>query len=416
MKIKSLIKNYWASPQVKQVVSLYSVNLVSIPLGIVSSVIMTRNLTPDQYGSYKYVISLCNLLATLVTFGFFQAGSRALLLNEDKEKAKQIYGVEIILTILMSLFMSISLWIISCYEDDVVVKEAIYVTIPFCFVFLITRITDVMLRADNKVSLIVQYKILTPILEIAAIVLLFYVIKQYRVDYVIIASMIGQVACVVFLMVKMNISFKNFKMVFDEIWYYNKTYGFHVYLGALVGVGFAQLTPVFVGLFGVNNSGVGYYSLAATIASPLSMIPVSIATVKYRDFSKYSIIPKKIFLLTIAITLAAYLCMCMVVHPFVMIFYGNSYASVVLLSIVIGIGTVIHGMGDFFNYYFSARGLGKQIKNTAIIVGFGSLVANILFIPFFNEYGAAYTKIFCGCLYFGVMFFYYFKLIKQNKI
>lgn len=414
MRVASLINKYWTSPQVKQVVSLYSVNLVSIPLGIVSSVIMTRNLTPDQYGSYKYVLSLCNLLATLVTFGFFQAGSRALLLNDDKEKARQIYGAEIILTAIMSLFMSLSLFIISFYENDPIVKKAIYIIIPFCFVFLVTRITDVMLRADNKVSLIVQYKILTPILEIVAVVVLFYVIRQYRVDYVILLSMIGQLICVAYLVIKMNISFKSFSDIYKEIWYYNKTYGFHVYLGAIAGIGFAQLTPVFVGIFGVNNSGVGYYSLAATIASPLAMIPVSIATVKYRDFSKYAVVPRKILILTIAITLAAYLCMCFLVYPFVMIFYGESYSSVILLSIVIGIGTVIHGMGDFYNYYFSAKGLGKQIKNTAIIVGFGSLVANLLFIPFFNEYGAAYTKIFCGCLYLGVMLLYYSKSIKHS--
>ncbi len=99
------------------------------------------------------------------------------------------------------------------------------------------------------------------------------------------AFLITQILVFLYIIYKINPSFRNLKTRIKEIISFNKSYGFHVYLGTVCAVGFSQLTGVLISYFSNTNSGVGYYSLAMTIAGPLSFIPNVIATTHYKDFS-----------------------------------------------------------------------------------------------------------------------------------
>ena len=75
-------QKYKSNEKVKQVSGLFSVNIISIPLSVVTSVIITRFLGPSDYGSFKFILNLFSL-ATVIYIWFFQAGNRALVLNND---------------------------------------------------------------------------------------------------------------------------------------------------------------------------------------------------------------------------------------------------------------------------------------------------------------------------------------------
>ena len=119
---------------------------------------------------------------------------------------------------------------------------------------------------------------------------------------------------------KINPSFRNSRARIKEIWFHNKTYGFNVYFGALFNVGFAGLGGLLISYFGIDNSGVGFYALALTITEPLGYIPNIIATTHYKDFSTQIKIPKKLILLTVAVTFSALVLTCILVGPFIKYF------------------------------------------------------------------------------------------------
>lgn len=409
------IKKYSSSTKAKQVFGLYSVNLIALPLTLITSILLARYLGPEKYGNYKFIINVCSLLAVIVNIGLFQSASRALLLNNDEKKGSEIYGATFFLTLFLSLIMSITLVVIALFYDDSETKSGLITILPFAFVFLFIRITEVMLRADNKINLLSQFKIGSPLLYLLTIVLLFFLIKTYSVNYVILGYVISQIACVIYLVSRLKVSFVNLKSHLHELWSLNKSYGFHVYVGSLFSIGISYLNPVLVGLFSSNNTGVGFYSIAIAITAPLAMIPVTVATVFYRDFTNKNSVPKKVLLTTLGLSIAALLLLCVIVKPFVNIFYGNEYDMVVPLTLIASVGTLLYGFGDFYNYFFSANGKGKLIRNTSIIVGSGTLLTNLLLVPNHGAYGAAFAKVAGGLIYFITMLIYYYKMKKQEN-
>ena len=408
------LKKYTNSPKAKQVFGLYSVNLIAMPLTLITSILLARYLGPEKYGNYKFIINICSLLAVVVNVGLFQSASRALLLNNEDKKGSEIYGATLFLTLFLSLIMSIGIGLTAFFCDDAETKSGLIAILPFAFVFLMIRITEVMLRADNKINLLSQFKIGSPLLYLLATLLLFFLLKTDCVNYVIWGYVASQFICIIYLVSRLNILFSNLKVQLQELWSLNKSYGFHVYLGSLFSIGISYLNPVLVGLFSSNNTGVGFYSIAIAITSPLAMIPVTVATVFYRDFTNKDNVPKKVLLTTIGLSIAALSLLCVIVKPFVNIFYGNEYDMVVPLTLIASIGTLFYGFGDFYNYFFSANGKGKLLRNTSIIVGTGTLLTNLLFVPNHGAYGAAFAKVAGGLIYFITMLFFYYKLKRQQ--
>lgn len=407
------IKKYTSSTKAKQVFGLYSVNLIGLPLTLITSILLARYLGPVKYGNYKFIIHICTLFASIVTIGFFQAASRALLLNNDSKKNGEIYGATLFLTLLMSVVMTIGIGITAFFYDDDETKSGLYTILPFAFIFLFIRITEVMLRADNKIKLLSRFKIGSPSLYLLATVLLFFLIKTYNVNHVILGYVVSQIVCVIYLVSQLKVSFGNIKTRLHELWSLNKSYGFHVYLGSLFSMGVSHLNPVLVGLFSSDNTGVGFYSIAIAITAPLAMIPVTVATVFYREFTNKNSVPNKVLFATVGLSFLALLLLILIVKPFVGFFYGNEYDAVVPLTLIASIGTLFHGFGDFYNYFFSANGKGKLLRNTSIIVGTGTLLTNLLLVPNHGAYGAAFAKVAGGLIYFMTMLIYYFKMKKQ---
>ena len=210
---------------------------------------------------------------------------------------------------------------------------------------------------------------------------------------------------------KINPSFNNLKDRIKEIIHYNKEYGFNVYLGSLFAVGFSQLTGVLISYFASDNSGVGFYSLAVTIAGPLAFIPNVIATTHYKDFSTSSKVSKRLLNITLAISLVALLGAVVLVGPFVRIFYGSEFAPVIKLTYIVSFGILLNGLGDFFNRFLGSHGKGKALRNSAFIVGISVMMFNVILIPMFGEYGAALTTFISGLIYFVCMYIYYRRLV-----
>jgi O-antigen/teichoic acid export membrane protein len=196
---------------------------------------------------------------------------------------------------------------------------------------------------------------------------------------------------------------------------YNKTFGLNVYLGSLFAVGFSSLTQVLIGYFGIDNSGVGFYALALALSMPLAFIPNTIATTHYKEFSQAKSVPKKLMLVTIGFSIAALVAIWILVPPFVNIFYGDSFASVIKINFIVSLGVILYGMGDFFNRFLGANGQGKALRNSAFLVGGGLLIASLLLIPKWGEYGAAYAKLIAGGLYFLIIIFHYLKFTNSKK-
>lgn len=412
-------KKHVLGKNTKQFLGLFSVNIIGIPIGLITSIIITNYLGPQLYGDYKFINSIFNFALVFLTFGFFQACNRAIVLCSDSQKIKEYYGAELLLMIVIFIVMSLCLVIYAYYDNNIaekgVFKYLLYV-IPFGWIFLFQRLYEILLPANNNIKQLGMIRLLPRIGHLIAVMLIYYVFKEKNFDrlaVVLFLYLFFQAVVYIYSLFKMGFSFRNAKYRIKEIWSYNKSFGFNVYLGSLFAVGFANLTDILISYFGIDNSGVGFYSLALTFSSPLSFIPNTIATTHYKNFASQKKISTKLLLITIGISFLSMFCLWILIGPFVRFFYGEAFINVISLNYIVSLGVIFYGIADFFNRYLGANGQGKALRNGSFLVGFALLIMNLILIPKFGEYGAAYTKIIAGIVYLSVMLLYYFKYIRN---
>lgn len=103
-----------------------------------------------------------------------------------------------------------------------------------------------------------------------------------------------------------------------------------------------------------------------------------------------------------------------IVPPFVKIFFGNKFESVIYLNLVVSMGIALYGLADYFNRFLGAHGHGKLLRNTSFIVGSLILVFNFILIPRLGANGAVITRLIGGVTYLACMVYYYKKTTNQT--
>lgn len=419
--IKKILQKYNGNVRIKQVTGLLSVNILSIPLSVITSIIITRFLGPTDYGNFKFILNLFSLAVVVFTFGFFQAGNRALVLNSNSRKARELFGAELVITGFLFLLMALFFCGFAFFDNNISEKGlrmVLLLVTPFSWVFLITKYFEVLFQADNKIRLLALSRIFPHLIYFVIILVLYFFFLNYsgnRLMLILASYYTGNIIVALYIIFRINPSLKNFQDRVKEIFHFNRTYGLNVYIGSLFAVGFSQLTGVLISYFAADNSGVGYYSLAVTIASPLAFIPNVIATTHYKDFSTSKKVARKLLLITLALSCTALLMTILLVGPFIKIFYGSEFSPVIKLTYIVSFGIIMNGLADFFNRFLGSHGKGKALRNSAFLVGFSVLILNISLIPLFGETGAAWTTFLSGFTYFICMYIYYRKLESELK-
>lgn len=415
--IRSLFKNI----KLKQALGLFSVSTVGIPLGILTSIILANYLGPEKFGDYQFIHNFYGLTVILLTLGFYQSGNRAIVLSDDKEVTREFFGAELIITFFIFLVLATAVLIYTLVDNNVQDKQLdtiILITIPFSWVFLSSRYFETLFNADNRIRLLAIYRLCPKVVFLAVMLLIFFASNfssQEKLLVTTLSYLLVDAVVSFWVFRKLKPSFNNFQKRLKQIWYYNKTFGFNVYLGALFAVGFSQLTGVLISYYGIDNSGVGFYSLAISISVPLSFIPNILATIYYKDFSKEKKINKKLLVITVLLSGILLISLWFVVPPFVSLFYGAKFQSVASLNLIVSTGVLAHGLGDFFNRFLGAHGQGSALRNSAFLVGIVTMALNLVLIPRYGTEGAAYTRLVSGIVYLLIILTYYVRYITKLK-
>lgn len=419
MRITNLIKKTWQSKHVKQIISLLSVNLLGIPLGIITNIIVTRYLGAQLFGDYKYICSILNFAALVASLGFFQAGNRAIVLSKNKEETQRYYGALIAILAILSIVMSSSLVLFSKLDHNITNKglsDFFIRIIPLGSITLWGLLYETVLPANNQIGLLTKIRFYPKVINIIIVCLLYIGTQHLKWNKLLIILLLyngSQLILFLYVIFKINPLFKACKGKIREIIDYNRTFGFDVYVGSLCAIGFGYLTEILISYFGVNNIDVGFYSLAIALTQPLSFVPSTIATTHYQSFASLREIPRKLIMATISLSVCSVIALWLLVPPFIKLCYGNEFAPVIGINFFVCIAAFLHGLADFYNRFIQANGYGARLRNASFIVGIATLLGSISLIPKYGAYGAAYAKIIAGATYLFVIQIYYKRTVKE---
>lgn len=401
--------------QKKQVLILYGSTLFGLFLGVISSVINTRALEPSLYGDVRYVQNIIQFVSSLLLVGFFTSGSRLLALSPSEDYSRQIRGAMCAILAITMCILSLVMFVL--FGFSFINNDGILTWLYLSSVFvggnvLLLNYINTTAQGDNHIIRISAARLLP---TLAYIILATVVYHFYHATPLLMLSLYNGLAVLVYLCIIYSTrpSFSNLKESFRLLNEENKKYGFDVYLGSIANVSTSYISGITLGQFCVDNTNVGFYTLALTLSTPLALLPSIIGTTYFKRFATQDKIERKVLMISFAITIASLLAFICFVGIIVDILYNEEYRSVSLYASLLAFGTSLQGLGDMFNRFLGAHGKGKYLRNGAFTCGAVIIIGSVVLVYFFQIYGAIATKILGSMTYLAMMVFYYIRFLSR---
>ncbi len=402
--------------QKRQVIILYIATLGGTFLGVLSSIVNTRFLDASDYGDVRYVQNIINLVASLLLFGYFLSGSRLLALSSVESYNRRLRGAMVVILVICSiLLMGSCLFCYYIHQDSKpIVAHLFLLSIPVCLNPLLGNYINTTAQGDNHIGRLSLSRFL-PMLIYIPIAYYFYSKWGATSSNMILLQWGCYTAILLAIIISTSPSFNNLRPVFSELNKENIEYGFQLYLGSLVMVATNYLAGVSLGLFNTDNSEVGFYTLALTVTTPLTMLPATIGTTYFKEFATMPKIPAKVLKYTIGITVVSCILFILLIKPVVTLLYTERYAVVGTYASWLAVGFSIHGIGDMINRYLGSHGQGKSIRNSSIANGVFKIFGFTVLVYFMGTYGALLTNVLCSAIYCAVLIIYYIRFIRPHE-
>ena len=403
--------------KVRQVLSLYTSMTLSLFIGIGVSVINTRILGAQSYGDFKFILNFYSFIFSFLTFGFFFSGGRLIAQKENDLIKHKLMSNLLIITGYISVLFCCIVFALSYVQESVYSNELgflIRIFLPLLFVLPFQNSIENILQGDNRIYTLSIFRLGPKALYLLLAVSLNLLIPL-NLSHALLLNFGTLALFILFIILRIKPALKPDKEILSIIRSENKSYGFHVYVGAITGVASSYLAGLSLGYF-VDNISVGYFALAITATKPLTMIPNAIGTTFFKEFSKLDYIPKKIFFSTGILSITVLIVFLASINKIVNFLYPAEFQMVIPLSYVTSIGAIFHGSGDLINRFLAAHGKGKELRNSNFQIGIVNVLGYVFLIYFFGVYGAASTKLIAGITYFVIMLYYYSGFVgKQTK-
>lgn len=402
----------------KQALVLYISTLTGVLVGMLVSVLNTRNLAPSDYGDVRYVNNIIQLLSGLFLFGYFVTGSRLLAIAKNKEEAAQIKGGLVTILGLTVALMMVCMVVCGLIHHYILHRDyawLFYTAIPVCGSALLLNYMNTSAQGDNSIYSIAAARLLPSTFYLA---IAYFIYSKFGASSWLMLVLHNGIALLVLSVIIWynKPSFKNLKQTFKALQKENKSYGLQVYYGSLANVSVQYIAGITLGLFATNNTNVGFYSLALTVTGPLALLPSIIGTTYFKRFAHVDSISRKILISTFSMALLSMIGFILLIYPVVGFLYDDRYSDVALFACILSVGFTFHGLGDVFNRFLGAHGQGKPLRNGAFISGFIALLGFTIGVYYFGIWGAIFTKIAASLAYFVSMSVFYLLFTKNKRL
>jgi O-antigen/teichoic acid export membrane protein len=260
----------------------------------ISSLITTRVLGPAGYGDVKFIQTVWVLTTLLAMAGYQYTGSFVLLKEKDQQRGREIIGTLVVWAvgtgILIGLFCALAAYPIDrIFGTDLALL--MIVMSPFAIVMPLQNALLLAYQSTNQIYRLALLNTLPVLLYLLCVLVL---PKAWvSTGTILFLQQITILVVVVGLVVAAKPRFASVRKWGGEIRKAHGNYGWPIYVGAVAAVATGQLNRLAISYW-VDNTAVGFYSLASTLTEPLKMIPGVVGTSSFKEFANQRRISAKV--------------------------------------------------------------------------------------------------------------------------
>ena len=239
------------SEKKKQVLILYGSTIIGVFLGVISSVINTRCLPPDEFGDVRYVQNLIGFISSLLLFGYFTSGSRLLALSKSDDYSRKIRGAVIFVMVVTMLILSLSMFLFYIYSLMNGINNLSPLYLVSIFIggnVILLNYVNTTSQGDNHIGRIAIARLLPTFCYIVAAFVLYNI---FSATPLLMLSLYNGIAVMILgvIIYSTKPDFKDLRASLKTLNEENKRYGLQVYIGSLAGVSTSYIAGITLGSF-----------------------------------------------------------------------------------------------------------------------------------------------------------------------
>jgi O-antigen/teichoic acid export membrane protein len=395
----------------------YGMTLITLP-------ILTRLLTPEDFGIIILAAAFPTIAVNVLTFGLVPAAQRYYFeYRADNEKLDAFIFSSQIFLYFSLIASSIAVFFLKDYISELILKNTKYgmaVFVMFIAVFL-GQIINFYLCLYQNMEKAATHSKFTIIKTVFASIISLLLVWYFKMSYMgmIYGSFIGAFIVCGLMFFQFN---KNHKLNFNsKILFENIRYGLQIAPKSFTG-----FIDKFFDKYMLNNmvslSAVGVYNIGQTVGNTIFFLMgtvwSSFQPVYYGEiFDKGksgSVSAGRIFTIFAYIALAPVLLIILFAQEIIYIIAPAPYYGAIDIIIIIlgGVATQVFGMYVGVQYAYSKKAY--WIFPVTIVGTVANVVANIILIPKFGLIGAGFSTAISTCVVNGILTFIGQKLYRIN--
>ncbi len=396
----------------KQTGVLYGSQISAMALGLITAPIVTRVLGPEKYGILAFILAVISFISLFFEFGFFSAGARLLAISKEKEKDQELIGSLTIITVGISLSFFLIIFIFSFFIDSIfhttagdILRTVSILAAIIPFQYMLQQVC----QGTNEIKKMAIANIIPKLWYLAGLLIAVSFLKL-NVFVVLVLNFTGIILTAGLIILSLKPKFDHLKENFRMIWKETKDYGRHVYFGRIASMATYDSDKILISYFS-GTTDVGFYSLAMILINPMFIFSSSLSTSLFKEFVKKKKVPKKVVYFNFLWLLFSCAGLIIFGKWIVILLFSVKFINVYPILIVLTFANLFRGLTQPYNKFLGAKGEGKALRNTAVILTICNLLGNLTLIPFWGAIGAAYASLFALMVnYFGHIYYYHIYL------
>lgn len=396
--------------------SLFATELANAGLLFFTTVILTRFLGKDDFGVFAFYLRFTAFLQLFFRLGLFYGASLLLPQEKDPQRSRQIVGASLLISLLVGLAFSLSVFIFSFWVDELFhVKIGLLLRIisPGLILFPMQSLVRQIDRGLGIVSNILLINLL-PQLSFLLLVYFAYLFGFLTVEISIIGNVATIVISCIYIFFRYNPSFANLQQSLKLLVAKSKSFGIYAYFVELTDQATSSLSSVLIPWF-ATTTDLGFYTLAISLVMPITKMSYSIGMVQFKEMALSPTISKRILFVNYLWLIISCSAEYFLIDWLVVTLFGIDYQPVAeLKNLIVGVA-FFSGAYQIYTFFLTAHEK-RFVSFLSLILFPLNLIGNYWLIKNYRIEGAMVYQLWRAIIFFVFIWAYYIVLVKKiNK-
>ncbi len=383
-------------------------NYATIGVSLLTTILLTTQVSQADYGTYRYVINIAMMLVSFSNLGIYYSTAR-LLTTADEARTRRLYGATMV--ILLGIVAIVGSIVGAAYPlAAAVIKDvdrSFLYAVPVFLVLMLQRMFVSMLKGSNRISEVAVQTALPSVIALVVYGILWLSGVSLTLLSALLIYLLSYLLTHMLTIRTLGVAFpRGMKDEYSAILREQKTTGFELYKGSLLSVFSADAIAVLAGSL-TTRASYGAYALALNVASPIMQIPATLGIVRFQDSAARVRISRRELAAIGLFGALSLLVLNVLIQVVFAVLYHGDYAEAPGFAAVLSVGFLLHGFGDYLNNFLSSHGEGARIKRSAYVSGGTQIALAAVLVPLWGIWGLVVSRAMASAAYCASMWLGY---------